>query len=83
MKAFEVTVQYDRETAATFLFFLKKVYGKRNTYKIRCIWMECTRWIRDSGTYTAETYYELIRLWLETHEEIQNGSILKYQEVTL
>ena len=83
MKAFEVTVQYDRETAATFLFFLKKVYGKKNTYKVKAVWMECTRWIKDRTTYTADTLYEVIRLWLEEHEEVQNGSILKFQEVNI
>lgn len=83
MKVYEVTVQYDRETAATFLFFLKKVYGKKNTYKVKTIWMECTRWIKDRATYTADTLYEVIRLWLEEHEEVQNGSILKFQEVKI
>lgn len=83
MKVFEVTVQYDRETAATFMFFLKKVYGLSNTYRVKAIWMECTRWIRDPSPYTASTPYEIIRQWLEAHEEVQNGSILKFQEVRL
>ena len=83
MKAFEVTVQYDRENAATFLFFIKKVYGKRNTYKVKAVHMECTRWIRTLANYIGDSYYEVIRLWLEDNDEIENGSILKYKEVTV
>lgn len=83
MKIYEVTIQYDRETIANFLFFLKKVYGKKNTYKIRAIWMDCLRWFRDRTHYSADSPYEVIRLWLEEHEEIENNSIIKYQEVTL
>jgi hypothetical protein len=85
MKVFEVTIQYDRETVANLMIFIKKAYNKRNAYKVKAMWMDCLRWIKDSAiqTYSADNFYELIRLWIENHEEIQNGAILKYQEVKL
>lgn len=83
MRVYEVAVQYDRETAATFMFFLKKVYGTPKTYRVKAIWMECTRWIRDNSPYTGSSPYEIIREWLEAHDEVQNGSILQFQEVRL
>lgn len=83
MKIYEVTIQYDREDIATYLFFLKKVYGKKNCYHVKTYWANCMRWIQDRSAYMGHSHYEVIRLWIDDHDEIANGAILKFDEVKI